>query len=214
MIWFYWKAFIQLRRIRHYTKAADNESILRLTEYVNCINPDIRGNGQISAQERNKLIEWIIQFADIPGPIVEIGTSLGFSAQALCEGVIRSGKPKTVYTVDNYGWNPVGMPSFRHKMHTDLNLTFASSLTDLIIVDSTGEKFYQTFDQRPSIAFIDADHSYASVKKDLEYFKQVGTPVIIGHDYNFPDVAKAVQEVLGDQHLTVFGGTLFLYEAH
>jgi hypothetical protein len=214
MIWFYWKAFIQLRRIRRYTKAADQESIIRLTEYVNCINPDNLGNGQVSDQEREKLIEWIIRFADIPGPVVEIGTSLGYSAQALCEGVIKSGKPKKVYTVDNYGWNPMGMPRFRHKMHTDLNLRLASRLTDLVIVDSTAEKFYQTFDQRPSIAFIDADHSYASVKKDLQYFKQIGTPVIIGHDYNFPDVAKAVHEVLGEQHLTVFNETLFLYVAH
>ncbi len=213
MFWFYWKAFIQLRRIRHYTKAADKDSIRWLTEYVNCINPDNLGNGQISPKEREKLIEWVIQFADVPGPVVEIGTSLGFSAQALCEGVIKSGKPKTVYTVDDYGWNPVGMPPFRHKKHTALNLTFASSLTDLVIVDSRAEEFYQTFDQRPSIAFIDADHSYASVKKDLEYFKKVGTPVIIGHDYDFPDVARAVQEVLGAQHLTVFQGTLYLYRS-
>jgi cephalosporin hydroxylase len=153
----------------------------------------------------------VIQSADIPGPVVEIGTLLGFSTQALCEGVMKSGHPKKVITVDNYGWNPMGVPSYRHKMLTSLNLRMVSRMTDLIIIDATADSFYQSFKEVPSFAFIDADHSYASVKKDLQFFKQIGTPVITGHDYNFPDVARAVHEVLGQNHLEVFGGTIFKY---
>jgi hypothetical protein len=96
-------------------------------------------------------------------------------------------------------------------MLTNLNLVLAKRLTDLVIVDSTAEDFYKSFKELPSFVFIDADHTYASVKKDLQFFKDIGAPVISGHDYNFPDVHRAVHEVLGEEGLEVFSGTLFLW---
>ncbi len=182
-----------------------------LSEYVSYAEPGKGGNGQISDQERDELIKWVVRFKDLPGPIVEIGTLLGYSAQALCEGVLQSGVRKTIYTVDNYGWNPMGVQPYRHRMLTKLNLVLAKRLTDLVIVDSTAEDFYKSFKELPSFVFIDADHTYASVKKDLQFFKDIGSPVISGHDYNFPDVHRAVHEVLGEEGLEVFSGTLFLW---
>ena len=207
---FYLEALKEIRKLRSY-HSDDKEAMNRLKEFVSYSRAGQTGNGQVSDQEREELIRWVVKYADVPGPIVEIGTLLGYSTEALCEGVLKSGVKKTIITVDNYGWNPMGVPSYRHKMLTRLNLTFASRLTDLVIVDAVAEEFYRSFDQVPSFVFIDADHTYASVKKDLQYFKDIGAKVITGHDYNFPDVCRAVKEVLGEEHLTVFGGTLFLY---
>ena len=207
---YFLKGLQLLRRLKGYYPSSD-EALSKLTEYVSYAEPGHFGNGQISDQEREELINWVGRFKDIPGPIVEIGTLLGYSAQALCEGVLQSGVRKTIYTVDSYGWNPMGIQPYRHRMLTHLNLVFAKRLTDLVIVDSTADEFYRSFKELPSFVFIDADHTYASVKKDLQFFKDIGAPVISGHDYNFPDVHRAVHEVLGEKGLEVFSGTLFLW---
>lgn len=209
---FYIDGLRKLRQLKSYYQGDTDQAMMRLSTYVDYAKTGQLGNGQISDKERDQLIDWVVESAETPGPIVEIGTLLGFSTQALCEAVIKSGRPKKVITVDNYGWNPMGVPSFRHKMLTKLNLRMASRLTELNIIDSDAEQFYQSFTEIPSFVFIDADHSYASVKKDLQFFHQIGTPVITGHDYNFPDVARAVHEVLGRERLSVFDGTLFKYD--
>lgn len=207
---YYLKGLQLLRKLKGYY-SSPQDALSRLSEYVSYAEPGHWGNGQISNKERDELIKWVVRFKDIPGPIVEIGTLLGYSVQALCEGVLKSDVTKRIYTVDNYGWNPMGVQPYRHRMLTNLNLVMAKRLTDLVIVDSTAEEFYKSFKELPSFVFIDADHTYASVKKDLEFFKDIGAPVIAGHDYNFPDVHRAVHEVLGEHGLEVFSGTLFLW---
>lgn len=103
--------------------------------------------------------------------MVETGTLFGFSTMALCEGVLRSGVRKKIYTVDNYSWNPFGVPMYRHRMITRQNLALANSLTDLVIVDSSGDYFYKDFSEIPYFAFIDGDHIYESVKKGLDFLQ-------------------------------------------
>ena len=64
----------------------------------------------------------------------------------------------------------------------------------------------QHFDA-PYFVFIDADHTYSNVKRDIEAWrkamqgvrnKPVSGATLAGHDYYFGGVCKAVQEVLGD----------------
>jgi predicted O-methyltransferase YrrM len=213
MLKHYWKAIEEYKRLREYHKGDDSQAIALLGLFVDYSEPGQFGTGEINEGERKQLIDWVIGFADVPGPVVEIGTLFGFSTMALCEGVHRSGVRKKIITVDNYGWNPFGVPVYRHRMITKHNLRFAQSLTDLEIVDSVADDFYKGFTELPSFAFIDGDHSYETVKKDLAFFKRIGARAISGHDYNFPDVCRAVKEVLGEDNLTVFDGTLFLYKA-
>lgn len=49
------------------------------------------------------------------------------------------------------------------------------------------------------IVYIDADHTYLSVKKDIQLWKDKAKLFISGHDYwkKFPGVIKAVDEMLG-----------------
>jgi hypothetical protein len=53
--------------------------------------------------------------------MVEIETIFGFSIMALCEDVHRAGLRKKIYTMDNCGWNPFGIPVYRHRMITKQN---------------------------------------------------------------------------------------------
>lgn len=54
-------------------------------------------------------------------------------------------------------------------------------------------------DESLDIIFIDADHAYLSVKKDLQAWvpKVRKGGIVSGHDINLPGVEKAVVEVLG-----------------
>ena len=47
--------------------------------------------------------------------------------------------------------------------------------------------------------FIDADHDYESVRKDIEFARKVQTNIICGHDYNWPGVQQAVNENFDEQ---------------
>lgn len=63
---------------------------------------------------------------------------------------------------------------------------------------------YDVADQLPNnfadIVFIDADHSYAAVKKDIEKYtpKLKETGMLTGHDIDYPGVNKAVKETIKD----------------
>ncbi|MBI2625271.1 MAG: class I SAM-dependent methyltransferase [Candidatus Nealsonbacteria bacterium] len=64
------------------------------------------------------------------------------------------------------------------------------------------EAVKQFLDESLDLVFIDADHSYEEVKKDIEFWlpKIRKGGVLTGHDYDYPrhpDVKKAVDEVLG-----------------
>lgn len=213
MIGEYLKAIAEYKRLRGCHVESGQSALKLLRDFVWYSRPGQWGTGEINAGERKQLIEWVMDTANGAGPVVEIGTLFGFSTMALCEGVHRSWTRRKIYTVDNYCWNPFGVPAYRHRMITKQNLTFAQSLTDLVIIDSSADDYYRKFRETPSFAFIDGNHSYKSVKKDLIFFRDIGARAISGHDYNFPDVSRAVREVLGDENLTVFKGTLFLYKA-
>ena len=47
--------------------------------------------------------------------------------------------------------------------------------------------------------FIDAGHKYEDVMVDIEWAKNMGIPIISGHDYSdsLPGVVQAVDEVFG-----------------
>jgi|LauGreDrversion4_2_1035121.scaffolds.fasta_scaffold1588834_1 hypothetical protein len=70
---------------------------------------------------RKQFIDWFLVAADVHDPVVEIETIFGFSIMALCEDVHRAGLRKKIYTVDNCGWNPFGIPVYRHRMITKQN---------------------------------------------------------------------------------------------
>ena len=70
--------------------------------------------------------------------------------------------------------------------------------------------FYKNYrGPAPSLVFLDATHSYEETKKDIEWAKSLGVPLISGHDYSdqFPGVKQVVQEFGGPKEL---GATVFL----
>lgn len=154
--------------------------------------------GSITAEERAELIRLAAKSKAHGGPIVEIGTLFGFSTQALALGKARE---QQLHTVDLYCWNPYGFTPAHHEQFTRMNLDFLCSRENVLLFRGSNTEFYdQWTGGSPSLVFIDAEHSYEGVKKDIEWALQSGANVISGHDYGpqWPGIVRAVQEYFGD----------------
>ena len=77
--------------------------------------------GQIRLDESRFLGELVSSLTE-PGPIVEIGTLFGWSTRVMA---LFKDRDRELITVDNYGWNPLGLPPERHQSSTAQTLAEA-----------------------------------------------------------------------------------------
>lgn len=88
-----------------------------------------------------------------------------------------------------------------HETYYNDMLQFCESVNGRgrIIRDYTYNAVNQFEDNELDFIFIDADHSYEAVKKDIQDWtpKVRSGGIIFGHDINWPTVRKAVEEDFG-----------------
>lgn len=153
--------------------------------------------GTVDTIEFNALIELAKMASYFEGPIVEIGTLFGFSTQALALG---KRPDQMLLTVDAFVWNPIGIPQWRHYEMTRKNLEFLIRTQNVHLIPLSNENFYSAYTgEAPAMVFIDADHSYEAVSKDIQWAKQVGSKIICGDDFCWEGVRQAVKENFGTQ---------------
>lgn len=153
--------------------------------------------GSLSHHDEEGIKEAIKLAEKFEGPIVEIGTLFGHTTILIAS--IAQPEIKII-TVDNFKWNPFGLSASMHKLFTERTLKYIIEHRSTILVNSDASLFYQQYTGvRPSMIFIDADHSYASVVEDIKWAKKIGIPVISGHDFSdeHPGIQKAVKEIFG-----------------
>jgi hypothetical protein len=155
--------------------------------------------GSVSEQDKRAIIDLLRLAAALPGPIIEVGTLFGFTAQ-----LIAAHKPqgKELLCVENFSWNPFFLTSSDHQILTKKVLYYCTMHCNTRIINQDKQKFYDDYDgQRPSMVFIDAFHQYESVMDDLRWATKIGIPIISGHDYcdKYPGVVRAVDETFGDR---------------
>lgn len=128
------------------------------------------------------------------GLVIEIGALFGFSTQAILEG-----SKGNVVVIDNFSWNPIGLTSIRHEQLFRSNMNFFTRQKRLQIFKMTSDdylkKVYQA--EKISLVFIDADHSYEGVSKDIQVAEALNCIIVSGDDYSFAGVKKAVDENYG-----------------
>ena len=118
--------------------------------------------------------------------VVEVGTGYGRSA------VLMSLTGKKVITIDNYkDYQSPNSPEFLEDELKDFPITF---------LNGESVEIAETFaDEIIDFLFLDGDHEYESVKKDIEVWlpKVEKGGMVCFHDYNsWKGVTQAVDEVM------------------
>lgn len=163
--------------------------------------------GTVNGTEFSTLISLAGEASEISGPIIEIGTLFGFSTNALAIG---KAPHDLLITVDAFNWNPIGLPSWRHEELTRKNLAYLVERRNVRIVKALSHEFFETYNgAQPSLVFIDADHRYEFVSKDINLARRIGSKIICGHDFSWPGVRQAVEESFGQDYKVV--GDLWIH---
>lgn len=136
---------------------------------------------------------------------VEVGCWKGKSICFLAVEVINSNKDITVYGVDTWKGSAVHQNN-PEIINDTLYETFMNNISPVShivkpIRMSSLEACKQFKDESLDFVFIDASHEYEDVKKDIDNWLKKVKPggILAGHDYNWPDVTRAVNEVLGEK---------------
>ena len=130
----------------------------------------------------------------LPGPIIEVGALFGLTTQLIAT---HKRHEKRLITIEDFSWNPFSMPPRDHRVFTERVLRYVTSHCNTEIFAGTNREFYRSYrGEQPSLVFVDADHSYAGIRQDLDWAAQMKVPIIAGHDYHprFPGVVRAVDE--------------------
>ena len=149
--------------------------------------------GGLTDEEIAALVKWLPD----EGTFVEFGTLFGFTAKA-----IAAAKPKLkVIAVDNFSWNPFGLPPKLHEQFARKILANEIAAGRVEVVNATSEEFRRACRTAPDVVFFDAQHEYEPVREEIAWAKQIGVKCICGHDYRNPGkrfgVTQAVDEAFG-----------------
>lgn len=156
--------------------------------------------GGLTEAEIAALVKWLPD----DGTFVEFGTLFGFTAKA-----IAAAKPNLkIVAVDNFSWNPFGLPPKLHEEFTRKILAneIAEGRVEVLNVDSAAyrDRMSCQTDREtvPSAVFFDAMHQYEPVRDEIAWAKKIGVKCICGHDYRNPSpvfgVTRAVDEAFPD----------------
>lgn len=132
---------------------------------------------------------------------VEIGAYLGKSTIYMANEILNSKKKIFFYVIDSF----IGEPSENNENLYEKYLVNISKYGVDKIVNTIKSDSKIAFKKLPrrkiSFLFIDGDHSFEGIKKDIvNYYPLVKKGgIIAGHDYYHPPIKKMVDEYFGDK---------------
>lgn len=146
--------------------------------------------GGLSDSELAGLVSWLPE----SGVFVEFGTLFGLTAKA----VVAARPGLRVISVDNFSWNPFGLPPSVHEAFTRRILGQELATGRVAIFRGTSAEFRGDCTRAPDAVFFDALHQYEPVRDEIAWAKRIGVKMIMGHDYGNPSpkfgVTRAVDE--------------------
>ncbi len=181
-------------------KRKHNECFIGLTNLIN----------ELAVFAEGKNID--VNFSKEP-TMIEIGSYMGESTMLFAS----SGIFKQIYAIDPHG----GDEKFNKTYNIDWDWVKTQYLINtryfdnISLVEDYSYNVDSLFDDNSiDFIYIDGNHLYESVKKDLELYlpKIKNNCVIAGHDYSheYQGVMDAVEEVLGKPNLT-FSDSSWIY---
>ena len=169
-------------------------------------------------------LEWLASVASRRTLIVEVGSWLGRSTKALA--CATSG---VVYAVDHWkgsadggtqaGLRRLGGPDkvfdkFREHLQVQIRTGHCVPLR-MDSATAIAEMSRRAGPKKVELVFIDGDHRYESVRRDIEAWRPLLTPggLLCGHDYSgiWPGVVKAVNQLVPKRGV-VPGTTIWWYK--
>ena len=149
---------------------------------------------------------WLGKVSQRRHRIVEIGSFMGRSTR-----IIGENTPGFVLAIDDFEGSRESYLSpkwikWGEKISSQIYSHFLENCDDLIrtgkIIPMLSKHNEIQIDFQPDMVFIDGDHEYENVKRDLEFWKSKLAPngLLCGHDINIEGVKKAVTEVIGEHH--------------
>lgn len=138
-----------------------------------------------------------------PPKVVEIGSWAGRSA------IIMAEAGATVHCVDHWQGNKndagtIGFAAeaaYQAFLDNTKELRESQKITHERNASEVAAGLASLAGQKFDIVYIDAEHDYESVKKDIELWKPLATHIVSGHDYHsFQGVKKAVQTMFPLRH--------------
>jgi len=144
--------------------------------------------GWMSKEELN----WLHKVAGTVETVAEIGSWKGRSTHALL-----SAGPK-VYAIDHFKGSPGELEHKGQEPYKEFreNVGHFKNLKTMKMKSETAAKKIDSVD----MTFIDGEHTYEAVKKDIELWLPKTKKIICGHDFNWTEVQKAVTERFGHVH--------------
>lgn len=157
---------------------------------------DLDALGGLTEEEIKGLVSWLPE----QGTFVEVGTLFGLTALA-----IKRARPELrVIAVDNFSWNPFGLPPAIHENFTRQIL--AGSGVEIVRTSSTE---WRKSAHDVDAVFFDASHRYEDVLEECQWARAAGIRLVSGHDYNNANprfgVTRAVDEVFGRENVVTAG---------
>lgn len=141
------------------------------------------------------LASFVAQVEDVPGRIVEIGSWEGRSTIALANSTARE-----VNAVDTWKGSPSDQSSAL-AAERDVFTTFLSNIAEAtsgnVVAHRMDWRRYRQCDESPiALLFIDAEHTYDEVSKQLTAFLPLMSPggIVCGDDFDATGVATAVMQ--------------------
>jgi hypothetical protein len=156
------------------------------------------------------------------GNFIEIGVWKGKSFASVINSLINKNY-RNIYVADHWEGSEMERDTHHREVnHTDIFKIFSNNLTELgfnnqfniLKMDSISASLHFS-DNFFDVIFIDADHEYDGVKKDLiHWYPKLKTGgILCGHDYhkNHPGVQKAIVETFGINY-RILGGTVWYHK--
>lgn len=142
----------------------------------------------------------IVKEQNLDGNILEIGTGLGISTIVIGLGTKERNKNEKVYSIDKFNLFP------SQKVYVISSLRKYGLLETVSLIEGDSKLLFEKEEllrERFRLVFVDGDHSYEAVKKDilnaLPLLKDKG--VLLAHDYcpEYPEVIRAIDDLIKDR---------------
>ena len=154
---------------------------------------------------RPEELTWLAERAQVREVIVEMGSHLGRSTRALADNIVPTG---LVFAVDDWRGQSEFIGNIPDVVMFGL---FCENVLDLInagivqIVKVDHAKLLEeiSVSQSPDMVFIDGDHAYESVSRDIKNWLSLMAKgsLLCGHDYDWDTVRQAVDELVPKRQL-------------